>query len=293
MKYQLKDKYLYIDINSICYETIQDFLDAYIPSKKIQHLLIQDKNILLDGNPCKREDYITGVNLMIKIYQNNYEYKKLNYKLDVIYEDEIILVVNKPKGLIVHSDGNDTLTLSDIVKSYYFDTPYIDVQAVNRLDEETSGLVMFSKSQVFQPSLDILLTNKQIRRSYIAFVEGIVTKNSFVVDKPIGKDRHNPNRRIVHENGQTALTKFKLLSANKKDNYSVLRCTLDTGRTHQIRVHLLSEGHPILNDELYGHQSKLLTRMGLIGDKLDFYHPLKEEYISIECDLPNDMNRLL
>lgn len=293
MKYTLRDTWLDIEVNSLFVKTIQEFFDNYIPSKKIQHLLIQDKNILLDSNPVKREDDIVGMTLSINIYPEHYEYQKINNKLDVVYEDEIILVVNKPKDLLVHSDGNKELTLTDIVKSYYVDKPYISALPIHRLDKETSGLVVYSKSIVFQPLLDKLLSEKQIRRNYLAFVKGkIETGKSFVINKPIGNDRHNSNKRIIYKNGQTALTKIKSIACNKKDNYSIVLCTLDTGRTHQIRVHLSSEGYPILNDELYGSRTNLCIRMGLFAQSLDLYHPLIEDNLNIEADLPNDLSRL-
>lgn len=117
MKYILEDKILKIEIASLFNEKVQDFFDEFIPSKKIQHLLIQNKWITLDGNPCKREDYIVGMNLEINIYPETYEYHESKHKLDVVYEDEIILVVNKPKGVLVHSDGNDEDTLTEWVKA--------------------------------------------------------------------------------------------------------------------------------------------------------------------------------
>lgn len=293
MKYSLKDKWLNIEIGSIFEKTIQEFFDDFIPSKKMQHLLIQNKNILMDGNPVKRESDIVGITLSINIYPETYEYKKVNNTLDVVYEDEIILVVNKPKGILVHSDGNDELTLTSIVESYYADKNYISALPIHRLDKETSGLVVYSKSIVFQPLLDQLLSNKQIRRNYLAFVKGIMeTNKSLVIDSPIGKDRHNPNKRIIYPNGQSALTKIKSIGYSKAKNYSVLMCTLDTGRTHQIRVHLSSIKLPILNDELYGYPSDLCIRMGLFADNIEMYHPLIQDNIYIEAQLPNDLARL-
>lgn len=291
MKYKLEDKVLHIDIDSIYNKTIQEFLDEFIPSKKYQHLLIQNKWILLNGNPCKREDDIVGTDLSINIYPEENNYQKIDYKIDVVYEDEICLVVNKPKGVLVHSDGTDEITLTDYVKSYYFDKPYIDVQPIHRLDKETTGLVMFSKSVIFQPLLDKLLSEKNIRRYYLAFVKGKMKEgDSLTIDKPIGKDRHNSSKRVVAKNGQPALTKVK--SLDSRNGLSILRCFLDTGRTHQIRVHLSSIGYPIINDDLYGIRDKALIRMGLIADELEFYHPLKEESIEIDDELPNDMARV-
>lgn len=292
MNYELKDNILEIDVDSIFVDTIQAFFDEFIPSKKIQHLLIQNKWIKLDGNACKRESDIMGMKLSINIYPNKYEYKEVKNKIDVIYEDEFLLVVNKPKGILVHSDGNNELTLTDMVESYYKDKSYICPKPLHRLDKETCGLVVYSKSEIFQPLFDQYLSLKKIRRNYLAFVKGSLEENkTLTINKPIGKDRHNPNKRIIYDKGQPALTKIKSLGT--RNNISILRCSLDTGRTHQIRLHLASVGLPILNDELYGVNSNELKRMGLIANELELYHPLKQEQLSIDCDLPKDMNELI
>lgn len=293
MKYTLRDTWLDIDIDSLFVKTIQEFFDNYIPSKKIQHLLIQNKNILLDGNHVKREDDIVGLKLNINIYPEKYNYEKIKNTIDVVYEDEIILVVNKPKDLIVHSDGTNELTLTKMVQSYYADRNYIGALPIHRLDKETSGLVVFSKSIIFQPLLDKLLSEKQIRRNYLAFVKGKINQGeSFTINKPIGNDRHNSNKRIIYKNGQSAITKVKAISCNKNKNYSILQCGLDTGRTHQIRLHLSSENYPILNDELYGVKSDLCMRMGLFAESVEMYHPLKEDNLTIETNLPSDLSKL-
>lgn len=288
MLYEIKDNILEIEIASLFYETVQDFLDAFIPSKKIQHLLIQNKWLTLDGNSCKRESELVGLKLCINLYPENHQYREVSNKPDIVYEDELFVVVNKPKDLLVHSDSSDEITLTEMVKGYYGNTNY-DIQSLHRLDKETSGLVVFSKSSIFQPLLDKMMQNKEIRRNYLAFVAGKIKRNeSFIIDKPIGKDRHHANKRVIYKNGQRALTKVKSLGYSKK-NYTVLRCVLDTGRTHQIRVHLSSEGYPILNDPLYGVRSDFCIRMGLMAYELEFFHPLKEEYLKIEAPLPNDL----
>ena len=293
MEYTLEGTWLHIDIGSLFVKTIQEFFDNYIPSKKIQHLLIQNKNILLDGNPVKREADIIGLKLDINIYPETYDYKKVELKADVVYEDEIIAIVNKPKDILVHSDGSDEPTLTRIVESYYADRNYISALPIHRLDKETSGLVVYSKSIIFQPLLDQLLAEKQIRRNYLAFVKGKMDIGKIMtIDKPIGNDRHNSGKRIIYKNGQSALTKVRCVGCNRAKNYSVLSCSLETGRTHQIRVHLSSISYPILNDLLYGSPSDLCIRMGLFAESIEMYHPLKEDNIFVEAELPNDLNNL-
>lgn len=290
MEYFLEEKILNIRIDSLPYKTIQDFMDAYTPSSKIQHLLIQNKWLKIDNIPVKRESEITGEYINIEIYPYNNDYQKLPYNIEVIYEDEFLVIVNKPKGLLVHSDGGQEISLSDYVKSYYSCRPYIDVTPIHRLDKETTGLVVFSKSKIFQPLFDKLLTQKKIRRKYLAFCEGDFKKETEVIDLPIGKDRHNSNKHIVYSKGQEAIT--KIIKIASRNNISILRCILETGRTHQIRVHLSHIGYPILNDSLYGIKSNKIIRMGLIADELEFYHPIKEDNINIEVNLPNDMSKL-
>ena len=293
MEYTLDGRWLHISVDSLFVKTIQEFFDSYIPSKKIQHLLIQNKHILLDGNPVKREDDIVGLDLDLCLYPEEKKKEKLDLKLDVVYEDEILLIVNKPKDLLVHSDGNGEMTLTKIVESYYYDRDEIVPLPIHRLDKETSGLVVYSKSPVFQPLLDQLLSQKQIRRNYLAFCEGKMDVGTIqTIDKPIGKDRHDSSKRIVHKGGQNAVTKIRCVACNRRKNYSVLMCTLETGRTHQIRVHLASIGHPILNDELYGKKSDLCIRMGLFAESIEMYHPLKEDTMEVEGSLPKDLEKL-
>ena len=282
MKYALEDRWLHIETESLFVKTIQEFFDSYVPSRKVQHLLIQNKRILMDGNPVKREDDIAGMRLSICIYPQECSFEKINLSPDIVYEDEIMVIVNKPKDLLVHTDGSEEITLTRIMQSYYSDRNDIDPLPIHRLDKETSGLVIYSKSPVFQPLMDKLLSEKQIRRNYLAFVHGIMEAGkTLTIDKPIGNDRHNANKKVIYKNGQNALTKVRSRGCRKSKNYSVLYCSLETGMTHQI-----------LNDPLYGRSSDLCIRMGLFANNIEMYHPLKEDTLSIDCELPNDLQKL-
>lgn len=292
MNYEVKGNYLFIDLEGIYYSSVQDLFDELIPSKKIQHLLIQNKWITMDDNPVKRETALIGKKLKIDLYSVQTEYPIVETKPDIVYEDELFLIVNKPNGLLVHKDGNSSLTLTDIVGSYLRENNIPgEAKAIHRLDVDTSGLVVFVKSMIFQPLLDRLLMYKQIKRSYIAIVEGRCDFKRQTIEKNIGSDRHDSRRMVIAKRGRSAKTTvYNLYSCGK---YSVLRCELRDGRTHQIRVHLASIGHPIINDELYGTSSPLLKRMGLVANEVEFYHPLKVEMMKVKIRLDSDFRKLM
>ena len=279
----MTDCWINLDITAYANKSLQDFYNDFIPSRKIQHLLIQNKQILLDGKNVTRNALLNGKILSIKIY--NSLPKHYNSDLDIVYEDELLLIVNKPCGIIVHSDGTDSDNLTRQVNEYL-----PEAIAIHRLDKETSGLVIYSKSAVFQPILDKMISERAIECNYLAFCNGLcVNKTSFTINNPISKDRHVNNKMIVNKNGMEAITKVKVLKLIKQKNITIFKCTLQTGRTHQIRVHLSHHGFPIINDSLYGTKNNCCSSMGLVSYEIILPHPLTKQQICIKANLPVDL----
>ncbi|GAF10026.1 YhcT protein [Paenibacillus pini JCM 16418] len=174
------------------------------------------------------------------------------YELNVLYEDDFCLVVHKPAGMNIHPDGrNGEITLDHAVAAYYESQgEQMAVRHIHRLDLYTSGPVLYAKNEWAQLRLDEAMRAKEIDRRYVAFVEGRIPPELTVMDQPIGKDRHHNQRRRVSAAGQTAVT--HIIDREIYKHASLLRLKLETGRTHQIRVHLSHAGYPLLGDTLYG-----------------------------------------
>jgi len=183
--------------------------------------------------------------------------------------------------------------LQKILNDYYMKNGNgIIVQALHRLDRETTGLVAFSKSPVFQPLFDKMIAEKKIQRNYLAIVNAKVPKKKkYTFTEKIGKDRHDSSKRVVSANGKDAKT--AVISLETYLDYSLIKCTLDTGRTHQIRIHLSFHRMPIINDQLYGKNSNLIQNMGLFGNELLFEHPITHEKIHLKASLGREINSVI
>lgn len=201
--------------------------------------------------------------------------------LKVVYEDNDILVIDKPSGMVVHpSKLHQGDTLSDEVRNYLGESDESFVfRCITRLDKDTSGLVLIAKTKEAAIELNKQMANKEILREYEAFVEDNgELPNSFTVDAPISRlsnDEHDI-RRCVRGDGEMAITHFTVVSRNK--GIATLKCILETGRTHQIRVHLAHMGHPILGDKLYGTNANG-ERMMLRMVRLEFLHPITKKQL--------------
>ncbi|MEO2206385.1 RluA family pseudouridine synthase [Paenibacillus pabuli] len=214
--------------------------------------------------------------------------------IDVLYEDDFSLVVHKPAGMKLHPDGtraDHAITLDHAVASYY-EINGIDtcVRHVHRLDEDTTGPVLYAKNAFTLAKLDEAMRRKDIGRQYVAIAEGQVSPKLSKIDAPIGKDRHHKQRRRVSESGQEAVTHVEIVDV--WEQATLVRLILDTGRTHQIRVHLSYAGHPLVGDQLYGGRADAIGRQALHGEVLRFNHPLTGALIEVHDPWPSDFEQL-
>ena len=217
--------------------------------------------------------------------------------LDILYEDKDLLVINKPAGLVVHPaaghwDGtlvNALIYHFNQLSSIYPLRPGI----VHRLDKDTSGLLLIAKSDKAHLQLSKQLKNREIKKDYAAIVHGQVPQNEGIIDKPIG--RHPKDRKkmaVISSHGREAVTRFKVLKRFK--SYTFLECRIETGRTHQIRVHLSSIGYPIAGDFLYGSKKDdLAARQMLHAWKIQLAHPVTFQPVKFEAQLPDDFQKTL
>ena len=210
--------------------------------------------------------------------------------IDIVFEDEHLLVVNKPAGLVVHpAAGNWSGTLLNALLAHHRDAASLPrAGIVHRLDKDTSGLMVVGKTLPALTALARAIAARAVHRQYLAIVHGEVGATAFSVDAPIGRDPQSRIRMAVVASGKPARTDAQALAV--ANGFSVLRCTLHTGRTHQIRVHLASRGHPLVADAVYGGRAALsMTRQALHATQLGFTHPMTGEALQFDADLPADL----
>ena len=210
--------------------------------------------------------------------------------LAIVHEDEHVLVLDKPAGLVVHpAPGNWSGTLLNGLLAHHAGAASLPrAGIVHRLDKDTSGLMVVAKTLVAMTALVRAIAERQVRRQYLALCHGEIGRDAFAVEAPIGRDPQSRIRMAVVASGKPARTDVECLG--RREGFSAVRCTLHTGRTHQIRVHLASQGHPLVADALYGGAPALgMTRQALHAFRLGFDHPLTGEALLFESDLPSDL----
>jgi 23S rRNA pseudouridine1911/1915/1917 synthase len=231
-----------------------------------------------------------GRQLRIRLFpEERPEFEADWVEMNILYEDDFMLVVNKPAGLEVHpSTKGQRGTLAHAVAAYYNMTgQHCRVRHIHRLDKETTGPVLYAKNEFAHQAFDLAMRQKRIERIYTALAEGVIKDKKGVIDAPIGQDRHHSTRRRVSETGESAVTRYEVIDTFTDHTYVRLR--LETGRTHQIRVHLSHLGHPIAGDGLYGGHRPLISRQALHGEKLVWQHPWTNERMEVHAPLPEDI----
>ena len=210
--------------------------------------------------------------------------------LDIIYEDDWLLIVNKPSGIAIHpSILHFNNSLSNGIR-FYFDKIGLKkkIRPVNRLDKDTSGLVIFAKCEYIQECLSLQMQEGILKKEYLCLVSGTINQKSGTINLPIARKEGSIMERCIDEKGKQAITHYKVIKEFK--NYSLVECRLETGRTHQIRLHMASIGHPLLGDTLYGTSSSLISRQALHSYKIKFIHPITKKEIELIAKLPQDIN---
>lgn len=216
-----------------------------------------------------------------------------NIALNILFEDDYLLIIDKPAGIAVHpSILHYDNSLSNGVKSYFAKIGLKKkIRPVNRLDKDTSGIVIFSKNEYIQECLVRQMSNNIFKKKYIAILEGLLEKASGTINAPIARKKDSIIERCIDESGDIAISHYKVLQ--RLGTMTEVEYILETGRTHQLRVHSAFIGHPIIGDSLYGNESSLISRQALHSYYVEFIHPITKKEMVIRSELPSDICRLL
>ena len=282
-------------------------IDAYISSvdneisRTAAQRLIDEQAITVNGNKTKAS-YKVQENDLIEIQENEpkeIELKAEDIPIEIIYEDEDIIVVNKPKGLVVHpAVGNPDGTLVNAIMAICKDSlsgigGEIRPGIVHRLDKDTSGILIVAKNDTAHINLSEQIKNHEVEKTYIALVRGIVKENEATINMPIGRSTKDRKKMAVSKSGKNAITHFKVLK--RYDKYTLLEIKIETGRTHQIRVHLSHIGYPVVGDYTYSNGRNDFNVEGqmLHSKKIKFKHPKSEKEMELEAKLPEYFQEIL
>ena len=278
-------------------------IDKYLSLKtdvsrsKIQKL-INDEKVLVNSKAIGSNYKVNlgdKIELSFDETKFDYEIKPSNIELDIVYEDEDLLVINKKSGMVVHpAPGNYEDTLVNALMGR-FELSHDDIRPgiVHRLDKDTSGLMLVTKNDFTHDKLSSMIKDKSVERYYLALVEGTFNHETGTIDAPIGRDSKNREKMTVTSiNSKSAVTHFKVIKRYK--NYTLIECKLETGRTHQIRVHMKYINHPVINDPVY---SKLVSDNDfgqlLHSYKIKFPHPRTGEILEFEVEPPKEFTCIL
>ena len=255
------------------------------------------KSILVNGvHYYMRQELSKGDHLQVRICetQNSEKIPPTKLPLDIIYEDEDLLVLNKPAGMPIHPSLNNYTNSMANALAYYFQSqgkPFI-FRCCNRLDRDTSGLTIVSKHLVSGSILSDMTKYREVHREYLAIARGSVTPSEGTIQAPLGRKEGTIIERTVDcEHGEDAVTHYKVVK--EANGHSLVSLRLETGRTHQIRIHMKYLGYPLIGDYLYNPDMEYMTRQALHSHHMEFTHPITGEHMSFTAPLPEDMARVM
>lgn len=255
------------------------------------------KSILVNGvHYYMRQELSTGDHLQVRICetQNSEKIPPTKLPLDIIYEDEDLLVLNKPAGMPIHPSLNNYTNSMANALAYYFQSqgkPFI-FRCCNRLDRDTSGLTIVSKHLVSGSILSDMTKYREVHRKYLAIARGSVTPSEGTIQAPLGRKEGTIIERTVDwEHGEDAVTHYKVVK--EANGHSLVSLRLETGRTHQIRIHMKYLGYPLIGDYLYNPDMEYMTRQALHSHHMEFTHPITGAHMSFTAPLPEDMARVM
>ena len=275
-------------------------LDEYIKTKydisRSKAKKLNDDNLILVNGEHKNNSYIVEDKDVIELIENKEyvpsKFKGENIPIDIVYEDEDIVIINKASGMVVHpASGNYENTLVNaLIYRYNLDDTNVRSGIVHRIDKDTSGLVIVAKNEKTLELLTEMFKNKEIKKTYLAIVDGVINNKSGTINAPITRDVKDRKKMMVGKDGKNSITHFYVLKTFKNNTY--LSLNLETGRTHQIRVHMAYIGHPITNDKVYGKENTSFGQY-LHASKLEFIHPITKKEIKVEAELPEEFQEKL
>ena len=255
------------------------------------------KSILVNGvHYYMRQELSKGDHLQVRSCetQNSEKIPPTKLPLDIIYEDEDLLVLNKPAGMPIHPSLNNYTNSIANALAYYFQSqgkPFI-FRCCNRLDRDTSGLTIVSKHLVSGSILSDMTKYREVHREYLAIARGSVTPSEGTIQAPLGRKEGTIIERTVDwEHGEDAVTHYKVVK--EANGHSLVSLRLETGRTHQIRIHMKYLGYPLIGDYLYNPDMEYMTRQALHSHHMEFTHPITGEHMSFTAPLPEDMARVM
>ena len=284
-------------------------IDSYLAKQKDElsrvtvQRLIEEEKILVNGKKTK-PSYKIQENDEITVEEDKpkeIELKAQDIPVEIIYEDSDIIVVNKPKGMVVHpANGNPDGTLVNAIMAICKDSlsgigGEIRPGIVHRIDKDTSGILIVAKNDKAHINLSEQIKNHEVKKTYIAIVRGIVKENEATINMPIGRSTKDRKKMAVTKKGKEAITHFQVIERFPKHNYTLLEVTIETGRTHQIRVHLSQIGYPIIGDTVYSNGKNEWGVQGqcLHAKSLKFKHPTTGKEMFLEAELPQYFQDML